>query len=99
MFNMKKTLLLFVIVCLISSLQAQKEKELTLDLVLNPGSFRLKAQGLQPLQDGKRYIQIKPDSINAYYYETGNLSEVIVTSEELIPAGDSTSIPIWGDMS
>lgn len=94
---MKKTLLLFVIVCLISSLQAQKEKELTLDLVFKSREFSAKrAQGLQPLQDGKRYIQIKPDSINAYYYETGNLSEVIVTSEELIPAGDSTSIPIWG---
>lgn len=94
---MKKTLLLFVIVCLISSLQAQKEKELTLDLVFKSREFSAKrAQGLQPLQDGKRYIQIKPDSINAYYYETGNLSEVIVTSDELIPAGDSTSIPIWG---
>ena len=55
---MKKTLLLFVIVCLISSLQAQKEKELTLDLVFKSREFSAKrAQGLQPLQDGKRYIQ------------------------------------------
>lgn len=51
---MKKTLLLFVIVCLISSLQAQKEKELTLDLVFKSREFSAKrAQGLQPLQDGK----------------------------------------------
>jgi hypothetical protein len=46
---MKKTLLLFVIVCLISSLQAQKEKELTLDLVFKSREFSAKrAQGLQP---------------------------------------------------
>lgn len=93
---MKRLPSLLFAALLLLNLQAQETKKLTLDLVLKSREFASsRMQGLQSLNDGKRYIQLTNDSINAYFYETGKLAEVIVTSSELIPAGASAAIPFY----
>ncbi len=93
---MKKMLPLLALIGLILNLQAQEKKELTLDLVFKSREFASsRMQGLQSLRDGKRYVQLTGDSINAYNYETGQMDEVIVISAELIPAGDSVPVPLY----
>lgn len=93
---MKKSMMLLLAAALLINLYAQEEsKELSLELImksreLSPSGIR----GLRSLNDGKHFTQIKPDSINAYSYQTGELFEVIVTADELIPEGDTTSIPL-----
>jgi dipeptidyl-peptidase 4 len=93
---MKKTMMLLLAAALLINLYAQEDsKELSLELImksreLSPSGIR----GLRSLNDGKHFTQIKPDSINAYSYQTGELAEVIVTAGELIPDGDTTAIPL-----
>ncbi|MBE0639005.1 MAG: S9 family peptidase [Bacteroidales bacterium] len=95
---MKRLLALLIAALILVNLQAQTEKkELTLDLIFKSREFSAaRMQGLNPMNDGKLFTQLKTDSINAYSYETGELKEVIVTSSELIPAGDTVPIPLWG---
>ncbi len=94
---MKRMLLLLIAVLTTINLAAQDEKkELTLELIFKSREFSAnRIQGLRSLNDGKHFTQIKPDSINAYTYLTGELAEVIVTSKELIPQGDTVAIPLW----
>jgi dipeptidyl-peptidase 4 len=93
---MKKTMMLLLATALLINLYAQEDsKELSLELImksreLSPSGIR----GLRSLNDGKHFTRIKPDSINAYSYQTGELAEVIVTAGELIPEGDTTAIPL-----
>jgi len=88
--------MLLLAAALLINLYAQEDsKELSLELImksreLSPSGIR----GLRSLNDGKHFTQIKPDSINAYSYQTGELAEVIVTAGELIPDGDTTAIPL-----
>jgi len=94
---MRKMLTFLITGLILISLHAQEKKKLTLDLVFKSREFASsRMQGLQSLNDGKRYIQLTNDSINAYFYENGKLAEVIVTSSELVPAGDTVPIPLWG---
>lgn len=95
---MKRLLMVLTTVLLAFNLQSQTEKkQLTLDLIFKSREFSVaRMQGLTPMNDGKLFTQLKTDSINAYSYETGELMEVIVTSAELIPAGDTVPIPLWG---
>lgn len=95
---MKRLPALLIAALFLVNLQAQTEKkELTLDLIFKSREFSAaRMQGLNPMNDGKLFTQLKTDSINAYSYETGELKEVIVTSSELIPAGDTVPIPLWG---
>jgi dipeptidyl-peptidase 4 len=93
---MKKSMMLLLAAALLFNLYAQEDsKELSLELImktreLSPSGIR----GLRSLNDGKHFTRIKPDSINAYSYQTGELAEVIVTAGELIPEGDTTAIPL-----
>jgi dipeptidyl-peptidase 4 len=93
---MKKSMMLLLAAALLINLYAQEDaKELSLELImksreLSPSGIR----GLRSLNDGKHFTRIKPDSINAYSYQTGELAEVIVTAGELIPEGDTTAIPL-----
>jgi len=94
---MRKMLTLLVAVIFMSNLQAQEDKkQLSLDVIFKSREFApVRMQGLQSLNDGKHYTQLKPDSLNMYSYETGSLVEVIVTSAELIPPGDTVAIPMY----
>jgi dipeptidyl-peptidase 4 len=93
---MKKLIMLISAAIFFSYSQAQVDsKRLTLELImqsreLSPSGVR----GLRSLNDGKHFTQIKNDSINAYSYKSGEQAEVIVTADELIPDGDTASIPL-----
>ncbi len=93
---MKKLIMLIAAAMLFSHSQAQVDsKKLSLELImqtreLSPSGIR----GLRSLNDGKHFTQIKNDSINAYSYKSGEQAEVIVTADELIPDGDTASIPL-----
>lgn len=88
---MKKYFLLLAAALFAINLSAQDEpKRLSLELIMQtrelaPSGIR----GLRSLNDGERFTQLRPDSINAYSYKTGELVEVIVTAQELIPQGDT----------
>lgn len=88
---MKKYFLLLAAALFAINLSAQDEpKRLSLELIMQtrelaPSGIR----GLRSLNDGERFTQLRPDSINAYSYKTGELMEVIVTAQELIPQGDT----------
>jgi len=90
---------LLVALCLVFLLdvfaQETGNKKLTLDLIFNNGSLYPRGvRGIKPMNDGETYCQSKPDSLNAYSYETGKLASVIVTARQLIPQGDTTPIPM-----
>nr|NQU89665.1 S9 family peptidase [Bacteroidota bacterium] len=73
---------------------AQEEKsELTLDLIFKGRTlYPKRIREIRPMNDGNLYSQLNNDSINAYNYKTGDLAEVIVTLEELIPEGKTEPI-------
>lgn len=91
---MKKYFLLLAAALFAINLSAQDEpKRLSLELIMQtrelaPSGIR----GLRSLNDGERFTQLRPDSINAYSYKTGELVEVIVTAQELIPQRDTVPI-------
>ena len=69
--------------------QAEK-KSITLEDIYKNRKFASRGvYGLQSMKDGIHYCQQKNDSINAYEYATGNLFRTIVTSANLVPAGDT----------
>ena len=72
--------------------QAEK-KSITLEDIYKNRKFASRGvYGLQSMKDGIHYCQQKNDSINAYEYATGNLFRTIVTSANLVPAGDTSPI-------
>jgi dipeptidyl-peptidase 4 len=84
----------------ILSLFAQAQdgpKKITLDDIFKNRKFSSKGfSGVQPMQDGEHYCQVKKDSLNVYEYMTGNCVRTIVTSGQLVPAGDTTPLSIYG---
>jgi dipeptidyl-peptidase-4 len=48
--------------------------------------------GMQSLNDGDHYCQLKKDSLNVYDYESGKFLRTIVTAGALVPPGDSVPI-------
>jgi len=89
----------FLLVNLTSNTQAQNEgqNELTLDLVMKSRKFYPRGiRGISPLNNGEHFSKIQSDSLNVYSYKTGNFVELIVTSSELIPEGDTTPISLRG---
>jgi len=69
---------------------SQENNLLTLEKVINSREFSPKSvRGIRPMLDGENFSQIKKDSINAYNYQTGRLSSVIVSSDELVPEGET----------
>jgi dipeptidyl-peptidase-4 len=73
---------------------AQTEiKLITLDDIYKNRRFSAKGvYGLQSMNDGEHYCQLKKDSLNLYDYATGNYTGTIVTAKKLIPAGDTVPI-------
>jgi dipeptidyl-peptidase-4 len=69
------------------------EKKITLEDIFKKRTFASKGvSGWNSMKDGERYCQLKKDSLNAYFYQTGSLSEVLVKAGDLIPPGDSQPI-------
>lgn len=70
-------------------------QKITLEDVMKKRTFSSKGiYGIQPLRDGRYYCHATDDSLNVYDYETGNYIRTIVTSADLIPAGDTVPVPI-----
>lgn len=102
-FKMKKVSIIRLLV-LISAvffslvITAQEEKpELTLsDIFKSPKFYPKMVYGLNSLNDGESYAVIKKDSLNVYSYETGEFIRTIVSGDQLIPAGDSLPLRLYG---
>ncbi|HTX88263.1 MAG TPA: S9 family peptidase [Bacteroidales bacterium] len=70
-----------------------ERKTITFDDVFRNRKFSSKGvYGIQSMKDGVHFCQLKKDSLNVYEYATGNLSSVLVTASQLIPAGDTVPI-------
>jgi dipeptidyl-peptidase-4 len=94
--SFKSTLTLLLIGFISLSFAQQTENTLTLEKVMQSREFSTKSvRGIRPMNDGEHFTQIKRDSINAYSYKTGKLAKVIVTSDELVPEGESEPISLY----
>ena len=72
-------------------------KKITLEDIFKNRTFASKGvSGLNSMKDGEHYCQLKKDSLNVYEYATGKLTQTLVTSKNLIPAGDTTPISMAG---
>jgi dipeptidyl-peptidase 4 len=68
-------------------------KVITLEDIYKNRKFSSKGfQGVQSMNDGDHYCQLKKDSLNLYEYATGKYSGSVVLASELIPAGDTVPI-------
>ncbi|MDX9776905.1 MAG: hypothetical protein RBT40_13320, partial [Petrimonas sp.] len=80
----------------LTAMAQQAADTLSLDLIFASRTFAQKSvRGIRPMNDGERYTQIKRDSINAYSYQTGLLTDVIVTSDQLIAEGETQPIALY----
>ncbi|MGA3014047.1 MAG: DPP IV N-terminal domain-containing protein [Bacteroidales bacterium] len=90
---MKQFFSLLLILSAISSFSQPGTKKITLDDIFKNRKFASRGiSGLNSMKDGEHYYQLKKDSINVYEYATGNLTQTLVTSKDLIPAGDTAPI-------
>ncbi len=70
-------------------------KRITIEDVFKKRTFSSKrVSGIHPMNDGRFFCKVKQDSLNVYDYKTGAYQRTIITSEDLIPAGDSVPVPI-----
>lgn len=82
----------FVSASLMAYTQTDK-KTITLEDIFKNRKFSSKGvSGIQSMKDGDHYCQLKKDSLNVYEYATGKLTRTIVTSKQLVPAGDTVAI-------
>lgn len=99
MMNKNFRTLLFAFTAMFLGLTAMAQQAadtLSLDLIFTTRTFAPKSvRGIRPMNDGERYTQIKRDSINAYSYQTGQLTDVIVTSDQLIPDEGTEPIALY----
>ncbi|HZK07232.1 MAG TPA: alpha/beta fold hydrolase [Bacteroidales bacterium] len=99
MMNKNFRIVLFAITAMFLGLTAMAQQAadtLSLDLIFNTRTFAPKSvRGIRPMNGGERYTQIKRDSINAYSYQTGLLTDVIVTSDQLTPEGETQPIALY----
>jgi dipeptidyl-peptidase-4 len=81
----------------VSAFAQQTPKKITLEDVFKNRKFSSKGfSGVVPMEDGEHYCQVKKDSLNVYEYKTANYVKTIVTSSQLVPAGDTTPLSISG---
>jgi len=77
----------------ISGFAQADRKSITLEDIYKARKFASKgAARLQSMNDGDHYCQLKKDSLNTYDYATGMYAGTIVTSKQLVPAGDTLPI-------
>jgi len=77
--------------------QEESQEKLTLDLVMKGYKFYPRGvRGISPLNNGEHFSKVQSDSLNVYSYKTGDFVDVIVTTDELIPKGDTLPISLNG---
>jgi dipeptidyl-peptidase-4 len=90
---MKQFISLLLILSSISLFSQTGAKKITLDDIFKNRKFSSKGvPGLNSMKDGEHYCQLKKDSLNVYEYATGKLTQTLVTSKNLIPAGDTSPV-------
>jgi dipeptidyl-peptidase-4 len=96
--NVLKYGILSLMLLIVASAYAQETpKKITLEDIFKNRKFSSKGfSGVQPMKDGEHFCQVKKDSLNVYEYKSGNYIRTIVTSKQLIPAGDTTPLSISG---
>ena len=87
-----------VLIAIQMAVMAQTDKkDITLEDIYKNRKFSSKGfAGVQSMNDGNFYCQVKKDSLNVYEYATGKYARTIVTSKQLIPQGDTVPIPMYG---
>ena len=86
-----------LIVVQIATMAQGEKKVITLEDIYKNRKFSSKGfYGFQSMNDGDHYCQLKKDSLNLYEYVSGKYTGTIVTSKQLIPAGDTVAIPMSG---
>ncbi len=94
-FMLKSVLSVFLLVIQTMTMAQVEKKTITLEDIFKNRKFSSKgAGGLQSMNDGDHFCQLKKDSLNVYEYATGKLSGTLVTSKKLIPPGDTVAIPM-----
>jgi dipeptidyl-peptidase 4 len=95
---LKSGLFAATMIIITSLVQAQTvTKKITLEDVFKNRKFASKGfSGVQPMQDGEHYCQVKKDSLNVYEYKTGNYVRTILTSKQIIPDGDTVPLSLSG---
>lgn len=91
----KATLTIILFMAGLSLFAQVEKKKITLDDIYKLRKFSSKGiSGLQSMKCGDHFCQVKKDSLNLYEYVTGKYSATIVTSEMLIPEGDTVPADI-----
>ncbi len=89
-----RSFMVLILVLSSGALVAQTEKKsISLDDIYKNRKFSSRgAYGIQSMNDGDYYCQLKKDSLNEYEYVSGKYTRTIVASKMLIPAGDTVPI-------
>ncbi len=89
----KLFLFLFFVAIQIPGWTQIEKKVITLEDIFKGRKFASKGfAGVQSMNDGDHFCQLKKDSLNVYDYVTGKYISTLVFARELIPAGDSAPI-------
>jgi dipeptidyl-peptidase-4 len=92
---MKQFISLLLILSSFSLFSQTGTKKISLEDIFKNRKFASKGvSGLNSMKDGEHYCQLKKDSLNVYEYATGNLTQTLVTSKNLIPTGDTAPVSI-----
>lgn len=90
---MKQVISLLLIFSSFTLFSQSGTKKISLeDIYKNRKFISRGVSGMNSMQDGEHYCQLKKDSLNVYEYATGKLTQTIVTSKMLIPIGDTSPI-------
>jgi dipeptidyl-peptidase 4 len=90
---MKKFISVILVFTALSSFCQTGTKKITLEDIFKNRKFSSRGvSGLNSMKDGEHYCQLKKDSLNVYEYATGKLTQTLVISKKLIPAGDTAPI-------
>jgi dipeptidyl-peptidase-4 len=87
----------FVLLTNLSAFAQLKLKEITFDDAFKSRNFRIEnVYGLHSMNNGEIYCLLENDSLNLYSYAKGEYNGTIVTSGNLIPMVDTSSISMQG---
>lgn len=88
---------LFIALTSIGLTAQNAKKTITLEDIFKGRKFTARGvYGIHPMNNGDQYCQLKKDSLNVYEYKTGNYLRTLVTSADLVPAGDTLPIDMGG---
>ncbi len=94
---MKQFLTILLVIFTFSVFSQTGTKKITLEDIYKNRKFSSRGvSGMNSMKDGEHYCQLKKDSLNIYEYTTGNLTQTLVTSKKLIPAGDTSPVSMGG---